>query len=166
MESGVHGQWDHRIWAQDKAEYPGDSIWPQRPAHLNVAWKQKKRWEEDTEVLCLFKWKMFSIHSYIWILGPWLVTLFGKVVDLLESGLLSEEVCYWRKALVAYSLVAVPVCSVSCDLSASCSNSHTYLLPRLPTIRRSPSGTKSQNKVFHKSLLVMVFYQSNKRSLV
>lgn len=80
---------------------------------------------------------------------------------------LLKEVCHPGRNLRVYNFALIPVYSLfpACDwergLSVSCSSC------LLPAIANSPSGSVSQNKAIstYKSLLVMVFYQSNKKEL-
>ena len=44
------------------------------------------------------------------MLDLWLVTLFRDVVELLESGILLEDVLHWGAALIVDSLALVSVC--------------------------------------------------------
>lgn len=117
------------------------------------------------------EWEMYLIGSCILTCVPsWWCNL-GMLRNLFFGGgmALMEEVCQWGQALRDYCLCLLLVPSF-CFLWLNKKWSPSFLLPLstsplLPYFffhMDSPSRTVRQT-VFHKSLLVMVFYHRNRK---
>lgn len=114
-------------------------------------------------------WKCPPIGSWIWTLAPWLVVLFGEIIEPLEDGDLMKEVCHLGWALVVYNLALLLILSlhpvyvwnVISQFSAPAVSS---MLPSPPLLWWTLSHWKYQSKqaLFSpKFLFVRILYLSN-----
>lgn len=89
---------------------------------------------------------------WIWKLGPWLLVLFGEVMERLGGGVLPEEVHHCGWALRAYYSLAPLLGHTLCflwmvgdiisQLPVVTAHCHTF-----PAVINAPSATVSQDKL-------------------
>lgn len=79
-----------------------------RHRNRNSAWDCSSHEQElhfqSCKTLLWLEWEMSPTGSCIWILLPWLVALFGDVMELQGGGGLLEEGCHSGQASRVYSL--------------------------------------------------------------